>query len=66
MLFYEADASTGLLWEAPCDWRDTKAGATISIDQKKRVDLGVSRGADHDERVPEAPSSTVDGVCVEL
>jgi hypothetical protein len=40
--------------------------AVIYIDHKKKVDLGVLRGADHDGCVPIPSFSTVDGVCVKF
>ena len=42
------------------------SGTTIEVDHQKKVDLGVLRGADHDERVQDSPFSTVDGVHVEF
>ena len=35
------------------------SGANINVEHKKKVDLGVLRGADHDGRASEAPFSTV-------
>ena len=35
------------------------SGANINVEHKKKVDLGVLRGADHEGRASEAPFSTV-------
>ena len=54
---------TGLL---PCEtggWCHPFSRVDIDVDHKKRVDLGVLRGADHDGLVLVSPFSTVDGVC---
>ena len=40
--------------------------AGIDIDHKKKVDLGVLRGADHDGRGPVLPFPMVDGVYVKF
>ena len=55
-----------LLREAPGGWCAHKRGATIGVGHKKKVDLGVLRGADHNGLVPPAPFSTVDGASVEF
>ena len=56
--------ATSLLGEEPGGWSDTFSGSDIYSEQENKVDLGVLRGADHDERVLVSPFSTVDGVCV--
>ena len=40
--------------------------AGIDIGNKKKVDLGVLRGADHDGQVLVSPFSTVDGASVKF
>ena len=57
---------TGLLGEARGGWNDPFSHTDIDVGNKKKVDLGVLRGADHDERVPVSPFSTVDRVCVKF
>jgi hypothetical protein len=58
--------STSLLREEPDDKCPPFSGTTIDIDDEKKVDLGVLRGADHDGRVPVSPFSTVYGVYVKF
>ena len=58
--------NTGLLAEAPGGLGHPFSHAGIDIGNKKKVDLGVLRSADHDERVQDSPFSTVDGVHVEF
>ena len=56
--------TTGLLGEARGGvWR-VFSGAGIDVEHKKKVDLGVLRGADCRGLVRRAPFSTVDGLCV--
>ena len=55
---------TGLLGEAPgAVWR-VFSRAGIDVEHKKKVDLGVLRGAECHGHVPAPPFSTVDRVCV--
>ena len=58
--------ATGLLGEDPGGGCVPKAGTTIEVGHKKEVDLGVLRGADHDERDPQSPFLMIDGVRVEF
>ena len=55
-----------LLPEAPGGLGHPFSGAGIDVDHKKKVDLGVLRGAGLDGRVLISPFSTVDGVCVKF
>ena len=57
---------TGLLPEAPGGLGHPFSHAGIDIDHKKKVDLGVLRGAGHDGACPVPPFSTVDGVSVKF
>ena len=57
---------TGLLGEEADGVWHIKPSATSDVEHKKKVDLGVLRGADHDGRVLVSPFSTVDGVCVKF
>ena len=55
---------TGLLEEPPSGvWR-VFSSAGIDVEHKKKVDLGVLRGAECHGHVPAPPFSTVDRVCV--
>ena len=57
---------TGLLAEAPGGLGHPFSRRSIEVGHKKKVDLGVLRGADHDELGPVPPFSTVDGVSVKF
>ena len=58
--------TTGLLGEVPGGVWHVFSSAGIDVEPKKKVDLGVLRGADHDGRNLVLPFSTVDGVCVKF
>jgi hypothetical protein len=66
LLEYYALRHTGLLGEAPGGLGHPFSHAGIDIDHKKKVDLGVLRGADHDGRGPVLPFPMVDGVYVKF
>ena len=57
---------TGLLGEAFGEGWVTFSSADIYVDPKKKVVLGVLRGADHDGQRRGTPFSTVDGVSVKF